>query len=135
MQATRPAKRAMAPEASDQPSLGSVIVSLQQTQHDGRSAVRIFSTIDTVMQLLAAEMDLPLTDIRRLQAKDAVYAPAVPPAQQEGDMDVFWIPYAADGSRLPSGAALRCLDLREDAVVTLTSGPYKGDYSILACWI
>ena len=111
---------------TDQPSLGSIIVSLQQTQHDGCSALRIFSTIDVVMQLLAVEMGLPVADIRRLQAEDVVYVPTVPPAQQEGDTDVFWIPYAADGSRLQSGAPLRRLDLREDAEVTLTSGPYKG---------
>jgi hypothetical protein len=111
---------------TDQPSLGSIIVSLQQTQHDACSALRIFSTIDVVMQLLAVEMGLPVADIRRLQAEDVVYVPTVPPAQQEGDTDVFWIPYAADGSRLQSGAPLRRLDLREDAEVTLTSGPYKG---------
>jgi hypothetical protein len=131
-QATRPAKRALSPEPGDQPSLGCVIVSLQQTQHDARSTLRIFSTIDTVMQLLAVELGLPLPSIRHLQATDALYVPTVPATQKvDGDDDLLLIPYAADGSRLPVGVPFRRLDLREDAVVTLTSGPYQGDTGIV----
>jgi NAD-dependent SIR2 family protein deacetylase len=42
--------------------LGSVIVSLQQTQHDTISSLRIFERIDVVMSLLAKELKLSLSD-------------------------------------------------------------------------
>jgi hypothetical protein len=131
VQATRAATRARQPVMGDEPSLGCVIVSLQQTQHDGCSSLRIFGTIDMVMQLLAAELKLGLAQIRADQAVDLLYVPDVLATSVTADPDVFLVPYAADGTLLPSGVPLRLLDLREDQEVTLTSGPHKGDQGIV----
>jgi len=51
--ATTPAKKALKGKA-----LGTVIVSLQQTKLDHLASLRIFATIDEVMEKLAAEMEL-----------------------------------------------------------------------------
>merc|ERR1719321_947466 len=53
--AVAPAQRAKRGTAG---ALGTVIVSLQQTQYDSIASLRIFATIDQVMQMLAAELGL-----------------------------------------------------------------------------
>jgi len=122
-------------------ALGTVIISLQQTQMDSKSALRIFARIDDVMTALATELQV---------------APAVPPCYQldprhiavtgaeehlldcrsalcQQDEDgIFRIPYGTDGESLGSLDAvppesLAVLDLREGAVVRIVSGPYAGD--------
>ena len=74
------------------PALGTVIISLQQTQMDSKSALRIFARIDDVMNALAAELDIKpavppcyLADPRtvhhheRLQAERAAKATIIVP--------------------------------------------------------
>merc|ERR1711907_444278 len=53
--AIAPAERARKGSAG---ALGTVIVSLQETQYDTLASLRIFATIDEVMKLLAAELKL-----------------------------------------------------------------------------
>merc|ERR1712023_249071 len=53
--AVAPAERARRGKAG---ALGTVIVSLQQTQYDLISSLRIFATIDEVMELLTTELHL-----------------------------------------------------------------------------
>lgn len=130
--ATRAMRRANAPAAGDQSSLGAVIVSLQQTQHDEHAALRIFGTIDSVMQLLALELGLDLAAIRNEHAVRQLYAPAVPTSSRVHELEhVFWLPYDEAGNKLPAGAPLRVMDLREDATVKLTAGPHAGDEGIV----
>merc|ERR1712178_474232 len=57
--AVAPAERARRGSAA---ALGTVIVSLQQTQYDSLASLRIFATIDEVMKLLAEELSLPVPD-------------------------------------------------------------------------
>merc|ERR1712093_790390 len=53
--AVAPAERARRGKAG---ALGTVIVSLQQTQYDSISSLRIFAKIDQVMEMLAKELGL-----------------------------------------------------------------------------
>mmetsp|Transcript_118057 Transcript_118057/g.220649 ORF Transcript_118057/g.220649 Transcript_118057/m.220649 type:complete len:562 (-) Transcript_118057:199-1884(-) len=48
-------------------ALGTVIVALQQTQYDNLSSLRIFATIDRVMELLADEMTLTVPPVPALR--------------------------------------------------------------------
>eukprot|EP00808_Paulinella_micropora_P017636 g3602.t1 len=104
-------------------ALGAVIVSLQRTQHDGRSALRIFGTIDQVLSLLAEEMNLKVGSVR--------YEPTWP-----GDFvrpnDKYLVPYDAEsGKKLAEGAPRTVLDLAEDALVQITRGQFKGDQGVV----
>jgi hypothetical protein len=73
---------------------GTVIVSLQQTQYDSLSSLRIFATIDKVMDMLAVELAL---DIPR--------APAHRPWSEAPVLKD--LPYSSDGSKCESA----CLTL------------------------
>merc|ERR1719440_902226 len=57
--AVAPAERARRGKAD---ALGTVIVSLQQTQYDSLASLRIFARIDQVMDLLAAELQLQVPE-------------------------------------------------------------------------
>merc|ERR1719478_1672050 len=57
--AVAPAERARKGKAG---ALGTVIVSLQQTQYDSISSLRIFAKIDQVMEMLAAELDIAIPE-------------------------------------------------------------------------
>merc|ERR550532_209603 len=48
-------------------ALGTVIVALQQTQYDSVSSLRIFATIDRVMELLAIEMAIIVPPVLALR--------------------------------------------------------------------
>lgn len=99
--------------------LGSVIVSLQTTPHDSDSSVRIYATIDRVMELLAEQLAL---DIPPLQ---------VPPRPCGMDMDVFDVPYDSEGRLLEDAQNLRTWDLRTGSIHHITQGPNKGARAIV----
>lgn len=107
-------------------ALGGVIISLQQTQFDNMTCLRIFAKLDVVMTMLQAELGLSVDHVR--------YVPkSIRGATDEED--VFRIPYDTDGCLvLPRGKAgvdnyANCttLNLKVGSVVKLTNGPYKGD--------
>jgi len=78
-------------------ALGTVIVALQQTQYDQLASLRLFATIDQVMELLAEELDLTVP-------------PAPAPRPWPGPLVLTGLPYRPDGCR-DRGASLT-LDLR-----------------------
>ena len=86
-------------------ALGSVIVSLQRTQHDAAAALRIFAKLDDVFGLLAEEMALEGCGAEALAVPAARYVPGVPDAARVAE-DVFRVPYdAATGRRFEPDAA------------------------------
>ena len=122
-------------------ALGTVIISLQQTQMDSSSALRIFARIDDVMTALATELGV-VPSVPPCYQSDPRTVPVAGAESQlvarrsilckQREEDVFRIPYGSDGERLGSldeipTEALTILDLREGAMVQITSGPYAGD--------
>ena len=105
-----------APASGAPVALGSVIVSLQRTPHDANSSLRIYALIDDVMALLAEELGLE------------VGSGNTPASSTD---DVYQVPYNLDGTRVPAGAPLHTLDLREGATVMLTDGPQKGEKAVV----
>merc|ERR1711871_481603 len=103
--AVAPAERA---RRGQRGALGTVIVSLQQTQYDSLSSLRIFATIDKVMEMLAAELSL-----------------AVPPAPAHRpwkELPVLkGLPYGADGKR--STSSRLTLDLRPGSKLRVVNQP------------
>lgn len=107
--------------ASKNPSLGAVIISLQTTPHDWNSSVRIYSTIDRTMELLAESLSL--------EVAGPEYALAPPPSEHRPDgpeQDVFAVPYDEQGRLLDADAPRRRWDLRPRSLHTVTAGPLKG---------
>lgn len=100
-------------------SLGLVIVNLQQTSHDAACALRIFATIDSVMELLAQE--LALGD--RVLPMDHVHVPQLCDGALVED-DVFMVPFDAEGNASQEKSVW---DLRLGRRVKLTGGPYCSD--------
>merc|ERR1711871_1902824 len=103
--AVAPAERA---RRGQHGALGTVIVSLQQTQYDSLSSLRIFATIDKVMEMLVAEL-----------------AMVVPPAPahrpwKEGPV-LKGLPYDADGKR--STSSRLTLDLRPGSKLRVVNQP------------
>jgi len=87
--AVAPAERARKGKTG---ALGSVIVSLQQTQYDSLASLRIFATIDKVMEMLAAELQLAV--------------PAAPVHRPWTDEPILKdLPYGPDGRKKLFGAA------------------------------
>merc|ERR1712139_628409 len=70
-------------------ALGTVIVSLQQTQYDSIASLRIFATIDQVSEMLAAELNL------NVPAAPAHRPWSTPPILRD-------LPYTADGLKSES---------------------------------
>lgn len=99
-------------------ALGAVIVSLQQTQYDDISALRIFAKIDVVMSLLAAHMALRVDD------PDTVYVPRLPAHSADGArVGVYRVPYdSRTGERTHDGST-SLWDLRDGAGIRLMIGP------------
>jgi len=99
--------------------LGLVIVNLQQTPYDHLTSLRIFAKIDTVMELLAEELEIS-NFVRPMNE-------AFVPQCLEGSIveeDVFLVPFDEDGN--PSETKT-VWDLRVGRKVKLTGGPYAGD--------
>jgi len=109
----------------DGKSLGSVIISLQQTVLDNSATLRIFSRIDDVMTQLA--------DVMELQVLPDVPYKLMVPSRNVKDEDVYLLPFDANG-RLLKGVdrdntrKFLELDLRNGAGLQLLSGPHTGDY-------
>jgi NAD-dependent SIR2 family protein deacetylase len=109
------------------PLYGSVIIGLQQTQHDAISSLRIFGRLDDCMRLLAAALDLE----RHMPVEGCLFAlPSTLPAEQVLGNDVFLVPYSTAGERLTGTPRIEDMlrwDLSEDAKVKITAGAHKGD--------
>lgn len=103
--AIAPAERARRGKAG---ALGTVIVSLQQTQCDSISSLRIFATIDQVMEMLADELKL------NVPAAPAHRPWTEPPILRD-------LPYMADG--LKSESARLSLDLRPGSKLRIVNQP------------
>lgn len=108
-------------------ALGGVIISLQQTQYDNISALRIFATIDDVMILLSQELELGVE-------KGDVGLYSIPESldSMKVDEDVFLIPYDRLGKLLPkekrmNKSFMTVLDLRVGSKYRVSQGPYKDD--------
>jgi len=78
-------------------ALGTVIVALPQTQYDQLASLRLFATIDQVMELLAEEMGL-------------IVPPAPAPRPWAEPLVLTGLPYRPDGRR--DRSASLTLDLR-----------------------
>lgn len=92
--AVDPAQRA---QRRQEGALGTVIVALQQTQYDKLASLRIFATIDAVMEKLAAELEL-------------VIPPLSVSARIDPNVVHSELPYGTDGCWCPGG--MLSLDLR-----------------------
>lgn len=112
------ADRIASATARRQGSLGTVIVSLQQTKLDHLAVLRIFGRTDDVMRALATELSLKMPEVPDYSKYHQT--PAVE------DDDLYWIGYGSDGLPLTEGQPRRLLDLSEGARVRITSGPYEG---------
>jgi len=96
---------------------GSIIIGFQRTQMDKYATLRIFSSIDEVMLLLALEMNLPVST--------KPYTPDIPSsALAEGNKHIFIVPYDKEGN-LSTDERITW-DLRVGAKIKLTAGPGKG---------
>lgn len=106
--------------------LGGVIIGIQCTQYDDLAALRIFSRIDHVMELLAMELELGLP-APEVMSNNSLPRMQVPAAHMRGASgDEFAVLYNAHGKRSESGARM-WLNLSDGAKVRLVSGPYKND--------
>jgi hypothetical protein len=110
-----------AERAASGAALGTVIINLQQTQHDETSSLRIFERLDTVLVALAEALSVPPS----AYAAPETLTPSVPRETMEAA--VFSVSYDADGKRIVDGAQRRTLDLREGARVRVTAGMYEGN--------
>mmetsp|Transcript_34694 Transcript_34694/g.58741 ORF Transcript_34694/g.58741 Transcript_34694/m.58741 type:complete len:335 (+) Transcript_34694:296-1300(+) len=99
------------------PELGTVIISLQQTQLDEHASLRFFSTCDKVMGALAKEMNLKLPE-------EKVYIPNIP-KDTIVEQDVFLVGYDAKTGKKNGDERFK-LDLRVDSKVVIPVGQYKG---------
>lgn len=109
---------------NDATGLGLVIINLQQTAHDGESALRIFGKLDDVLSLLADELGLSHT----IKPMDTEYHPNI----CKGcliDEDVFQVPFDSEGQRSETETTI--WDLRLGRHVVLTGGPYQGDIGVI----
>jgi len=103
--AVAPAERARRGKAG---ALGTVIVSLQQTQYDSISSLRIFAKIDQVMEMLAKELELAV--------------PEAPAHRPWTEMLVLKdLPYRADGVK--SASERLTLDLRPGSKLRIVNQP------------
>ena len=98
--------------------LGAVIVSLQRTQYDELSSLRIYAKIDEVMALLAKEMSLHVRPQK-------MYVPVVP-KECVVETDVFRVPYDSNGEFTKDKSKWQLWDLRKGSEVRVTEGPGKG---------
>jgi len=103
--AIAPAERARRGKAG---AFGTAIVSLQQTQYDSLASLRIFATIDQVMEMLAAELKLVV--------------PPAPAHRPWKDAPVLKdLPYGADGQK--STSARLTLDLQPGKKLRVVNQP------------
>ena len=110
--ATHTAQRSCEP--GEDAALGSVMINLQQTPHDGKMSLRLFGTTDDMLALLLAELGLG--------RKPRFQAPRFPKENR------VLVPYDKDGRRLeatPDGQAAQprmWLDLSPGSAVRIAPG-------------
>jgi NAD-dependent SIR2 family protein deacetylase len=107
--AVTPGKKSLKKKA-----IGTVIVSIQSTQYDNLSCLRIFSRIDDVMDLLANELSL--------EVNFGDYVPNIPENNKLED-DIYLIPFDERGNPCED---TQILDLSKGAKVRVTGGPNVG---------
>lgn len=120
-------ERAISPSNADAPSLGAVIVSIQQTRLDSIASLRIFARIDDLAAMLLEELGLqPITR----QTLSSLYSPNVSPNQLKTCR--FHTKYDETGTLIPPGSNKKgvTLDLSRGAKVQLTMGnSAAGEYA------
>ena len=104
-------------------AIGGVIISLQQTQFDHLSCLRIYGKLDKVMTLLAEELELRI--------ENSSYAPKICNSSIVTE-NCFLVPYDTSGvllkkTRRCEPAHFSKLDLNIGQRVKLLDGPYSGD--------
>lgn len=106
--------------------LGMVVVSLQQTQHDHKSALRIFSKIDDVMALLVEELMKSHTDDVLPNIQVLPYT--VPLPIKSALQSTFKVAYNHLGDPVKTNTKTHhmLLDLRPGAKIRVTRGVGKG---------
>jgi NAD-dependent SIR2 family protein deacetylase len=100
--------------------LGLVIINLQCTPYDHLSTLRIYGSLDQVLQLLAEEL-LPDSAVAPMNTL-CLHQPLQENVLQE---DVFRIPFDSNG--FFSEDEYQILDLRVGSWIQLTAGPYAHD--------
>jgi len=99
--------------------LGSIIIGFQRTQLDSISSLRIFGSIDHVMQLLVEEM--------QLQVGSTMYQPSYPPGTRvHAQAHKFRVPYDTSGQPVDGTGRKMMLNLDAGARIKVTAGPGKG---------
>mmetsp|Transcript_17300 Transcript_17300/g.31429 ORF Transcript_17300/g.31429 Transcript_17300/m.31429 type:complete len:470 (+) Transcript_17300:72-1481(+) len=111
---------------------GLVIINLQRTPYDEVASLRIYAKVDTVLPMLAEALGID----DRVRPMDAVseFFPAAGSVvdEQEGSdgtsgADMFVVPFNGDTGE-PDGSGGTVWDLRPQAWLRLTGGPYSGCY-------
>ena len=153
---TTAAERAASREQRARGALGSVVIGLQRTVHDGDATLRLFGKIDAVFALLAEEMGLAVAPARAegeffrppvlsegveaTAATTAEAAAAVPACWREAALlqrgyehgqayQLRGLRYDAAGRRLQttgSGGGSGCLDVRDGAQLVIPIGMHAG---------
>jgi len=106
-------------------ALGTVIISLQCTKSDSNASLRLFCKIDHAMELLAKELGVTVPE-------QSLFSIHLPDPGMQLEEDVFLVPhYGSDGRKLGESVSIKkdsmmILDLREDAQVTVSVGPFAG---------
>jgi NAD-dependent SIR2 family protein deacetylase len=103
--------------------LGAVIVSLQRTQYDEISSLRIYAKIDEVMAMLAKEMSLHVRP-------QTIYVPVVP-KECVVEPDVYRVPYDSNGRLTKDKSKWQVWDLRKGSEVKITGGPGIGYVGVI----
>jgi len=109
----------IAERAAEGKALGTVIISLQRTQHDDSSALRIFAKIDVVMNMLAKHMQLTVDPHDTPCVIDIPKAAIVQPC-------IYRVPYDPVTGKKTSNGVTMNWDLRNRAKIILTHGPGAG---------
>jgi NAD-dependent SIR2 family protein deacetylase len=109
---------------------GSVIISLQRTPHDSESSLRIFATIDRVMELLASELSHELS--KSAVDQELPTSSLGTNRTDHGDEDVFDVPYDSVGMLIDGPhATRRQWDLREGSKLIVTLGVDHGQEAVI----
>ena len=116
--------------------LGLVIVSLQATQLDEISSVRIWCPLDEVMRMLASELSLPFSgsESTSVDRSNGSNIPVDQKWDEDGEeehskTDTFCLPYDPDTGVKRADAATAgglALDLSKGAKIRVTQGNFEG---------
>jgi NAD-dependent SIR2 family protein deacetylase len=118
--ATTPAKK------FPKSGFGLVIITLQATQLDEQSTLRIFAPLDDVLMMLAKELNLPNASLREQQQE----ASASSSIAENPGRDVFRVRYDPDSGEI-SDTKSCVLDLREGAKIKILRGTFEGSTGVV----